>query len=107
MQAPALPFSTLLNRTTAFAARLCVLATRIGGIREVVEHGVTGMLVQPQDSHALAGGIEKLLTDPEQRQKLASNGFLRAQNEYSWERIAARFEDLYRVTAKKASKGIR
>ena len=85
----------------AFAARLCVLATRIGGIREVVENGVTGMLVQPQDSQALAGGIEKLLTDSELRQKLAKSGFLRARRNYHWEKIAADFEGLYRALIEK------
>ncbi|MBI2358795.1 MAG: glycosyltransferase family 4 protein [Deltaproteobacteria bacterium] len=87
----------------AFAARLCVLATRIGGIQEVVADGVTGMLVQPQDSQALAGGIEKLLTDSELRQKLASNGFLRARTYFAWETVAARFEDLYQGIVEKAS----
>ena len=91
----------------AFAARLCVLATRVGGIREVVEDGVTGMLVQPGDSQALARAIAKLLTDPELRRKLADNGFLRARNDYAWEIVAARFEDLYRGVVEKAAKGAR
>ena len=91
----------------AFAARLCLLATRAGGIEEVVEDGVTGMLVQPGDSQALARAIAKLLTDPELRRKLADNGFLRARNDYAWEIVAARFEDLYRGVVEKAAKGAR
>lgn len=79
----------------AFAARLCVLATRVGGIREVVEDGVAGMLVEPGDAQALARGIENLLTEPELRQRFADSGFLRARSDYAWEKIAARFEELY------------
>lgn len=103
----ALLTSALLNCTTAFAARLCVLATRVGGIREVVEDGVTGMLVEPGDSRALARAIETLLDNPGLRQKLADNGFKRAENDYAWETVAARFEDLYRGVVEKAAKGAR
>ena len=80
----------------AFAARLCVLATRAGGIEEVVEDGVAGMLVQPGDSQALARGIEKLLTHPELREALVENAFQRVRGECDWEKIAVRFETLYR-----------
>ena len=65
------------------------------------------MLVQPGDSQALARAIAKLSTDPELRRKLTDNGFLRARNDYAWEIVAARFEDLYRGVVEKAAKGAR
>jgi glycosyltransferase involved in cell wall biosynthesis len=80
----------------AFAARLCVLATRVGGIQDVVADGSTGKLVEPGNSKALAGAVETLLVDSDLRRRLADEGFLSARRNYAWETIAARFEDLYR-----------
>ncbi len=47
----------------AMAARVPVLATRVGGVPEMVEHGLTGWLVPPGDPQALARGIREMLQD--------------------------------------------
>ena len=80
----------------AFAAKLCVLATRTGGIAEVVEDGQTGILVEPRSPSQLAAGIERLLTDPQMRTSLAANAYNRAKTQYDWKTIATEFEALYR-----------
>ncbi len=82
----------------AFAAKTCVLATRVGGIGEVVQDGLTGVLAAPHDPKQLASAMERLLSDDSLRAKLAKNAFARV-GDYGWEKIAERFEDLYRQTA--------
>lgn len=79
----------------AFAAKTCVLATKVGGICEVVEDEITGLLVEPQHPSELALKIEHLLRDPALRHFLASNAYMRVIQSYSWEKIAQRFQELY------------
>lgn len=83
----------------AFAARACVLATRIGGISDVITDNITGVLVEPNNSSALAGAMERLLLDSELRHRLTSNAFAKVSDCYSWERIAEEFAKLYREVA--------
>lgn len=89
----------------AFAARLCVVATRVGGVSEVVEHGSTGVLVEPRNPQQLSLAIENLLRDGSRRAELAENGFAKARKYYDWEKIAATFEDLYRNLIKNKNGG--
>jgi glycosyltransferase involved in cell wall biosynthesis len=80
----------------AFAARRCVLSTRVGGIVDVVTDGATGLLVEPNDPNQLAAAMESLLRDQSLRNRLAENAFQRVKRGYRWEQIAAAFETLYR-----------
>jgi teichuronic acid biosynthesis glycosyltransferase TuaC len=82
----------------AFAARLCVVATDIGGIKEVVEDGKTGMLVKPRSPEALAKKMSLLLHDSVLRTKLISGAYKKAVQYYDWEQIARKFVDLYTQT---------
>jgi len=79
----------------AFAAGCCVVATRIGGIGEVVEDGHTGVLTAPSDAGQLTHALEALLPDEKRRRSLGAAAAARAQD-YSWDKIAAEFEALYR-----------
>lgn len=80
----------------AFAARACVLATRVGGIKAVVRDHVTGILVRPHQPEELALAIEKLLNDSALRATLVSNAFAEARDRYDWRGIASEFDRLYR-----------
>jgi glycosyltransferase involved in cell wall biosynthesis len=80
----------------AFAARCCVLSTRVGGIAEVVTEGATGLLVEPNAPRQLSAAMESLLGDASLRNRLAANAFQRVNQHYGWEQIAAAFEALYR-----------
>ena len=80
----------------AFAARLCVLATRIGGISEVVQDGRTGALVEPRKPQQLAASIAKMLSRTILRTELAANAFEQVRESYNWSNIAMEFEVLYR-----------
>lgn len=80
----------------AFASGVCVLATASGGIPEVVEDGVTGILVPPKDAEKLAAAMLTLLTDKTLRDTLAERAFRKVNEIYAWEKIADRFESVYK-----------
>jgi len=56
-----------------------VVASDVGGLRDVVEHGVTGLRVPPGDPGALAAALDILLDDPAARQRMGATGRLRAK----------------------------
>jgi glycosyltransferase involved in cell wall biosynthesis len=79
----------------AMASGLPVVATRVGGIPEVVEHGVTGLLVPPDRPDALADAISELLAYPERARELGRAGRRRAEERFSWDGVTARLRGLY------------
>lgn len=58
----------------AMSSGLSVIASDCGGIREIVEHGVTGLLVPPGDARFLADAIIRLITDQDEADQLAAAG---------------------------------
>lgn len=58
----------------AYASAKPVVATTVGGLPEMVDHGQTGYLVPPRDEGALAEAIVRLLLDKEHRRRLGANG---------------------------------
>lgn len=73
-----------------------VVATEVGGIPELVEHGVTGLLVHPGDVGALADAICTLLGNPELRKQMARNALDKAKEELSWNKVARTTLQAYR-----------
>jgi glycosyltransferase involved in cell wall biosynthesis len=78
----------------SMAQRTPVVSTAVGGLPDVIEDGVSGVLVPPRDPRALADALAALLEDPKLRQKLATAAHGRLP-EFSIERIASRFAELY------------
>jgi glycosyltransferase involved in cell wall biosynthesis len=60
-----------------------VIASRAGGIPEVVEEGETGLLVPPGDARAIASAMRRLLENPEERRRMGANGRLRAERHFA------------------------
>ena len=60
-----------------------VIATRVGGIPELIEDGVSGLLVPPRNSKMLAQAIKNVLQDNNLKEMLASNGIKRIKNHFS------------------------
>lgn len=71
-----------------------IVATRVGGIPDVVEDDVTGLLVPPRDPAALARAVDDLLTNPHRARSLARRGKATAAL-YDWTRLAAQVLDVY------------
>jgi glycosyltransferase involved in cell wall biosynthesis len=79
------------------AAGLPVVSTRNGGLPEVIEDGVTGLLVEPADADGLTVAIARLLDDPELRRRYGDAGRQRAAERFGWDRITAQTLELYRA----------
>ncbi len=77
------------------AAGLPTIASRVGGNAELVQDGVTGLLVPPEDSSAIAAALLRLLRDPELSRRLAESGKKMAVESYSFERLIREVDALY------------
>lgn len=82
----------------AMAAGRPVVATRVGGVPEVVVDGETGLLVEPENPGALAAAVRRLLADPALAARMGQGGRRRAQEHFSARRMAeltaAMYEEL-------------
>ena len=85
----------------AMGCETAVLASRVGGIPEVVAHGQTGVLVDYTEDHAtfeadLSKAISELMADPQRLQRYGKAGRIRAQQHFGWDAVAAQTVELYR-----------
>ena len=82
---------------TAIEAAACgkpVIGTNISGLKDAIIENETGLLVEPENSDALAGAMNNLLGDEKLRSALGSKGKKWAQN-FQWNEIAAKQEKFY------------
>ncbi len=79
----------------AMACGTAVVASRVGGIPEVVQGSVTGLLVPPNDPASLADALNILLRDPGRAAVMGEAGRRRAVASFSWETVAAQTVELY------------
>jgi glycosyltransferase involved in cell wall biosynthesis len=77
-------------------AGLPVVATSVGGVPDLIEHGEHGLLVPPRDPAALAGAIGELLRDQQRARAMGARGRERRHAEFGTDVLMRRFEDLYR-----------
>jgi len=77
------------------ATGLPVVATALGGNLEVVEDGVTGLLIPPSDPHALATALLRLLDDSEFAAQIAKAGRESVESRFSFERLVSEVDALY------------
>lgn len=75
----------------AMACGKAVIASNVDGVPEIVQDGVTGILVPPDNADALASGLIRLCTDSILREMLSRQGKEWACREYNWEGIATRY----------------
>ena len=79
----------------AMAAARPIVATTAGGIPEIVEDGVNGLLVPPRDAKALADAIVRALKDQTLRRKLGEAGCARVNERFTVERMVAETASVY------------
>ncbi len=85
----------------AMASGLPVIASDVGGLREVVEDGRSGILVPPANAGAIASAIGQLAESAELRSQMGAAARLRVAENYSMETMAAQTLALYRACVKK------
>lgn len=76
------------------AAGLPVVASSSGQLRDTVQHGKTGLLVEPGDPAVLAEALLELSANPETRRRMGRRARRRAFDRYSWDETARRIEQL-------------
>ncbi len=79
----------------AMACGKAVVASAVGGIPEVVEPEVTGLLVPPRDASALGAAIVRLLRDPSLAARFAAAGRARVEQRFTAERMVQETLDVY------------
>jgi glycosyltransferase involved in cell wall biosynthesis len=83
----------------AMACSRAVVATRAGGIPELVQDGVTGVLVEPRDHKAMAREIVRLLRNEPLRTEMGDAGRVRVGERFTVERMVAGTADVYERVA--------
>jgi mannosylfructose-phosphate synthase len=84
---------------TALEAMACgrpVVASKFGGIRNVIKTGHNGLLVDPSDAEEFANAMMALLNDKELVEKLGAEGYRTIQELFSWEAIAKKHQEFYK-----------
>jgi glycosyltransferase involved in cell wall biosynthesis len=85
----------------AMACALPVIATNVGGISEQVVEGETGLLMAPQNSHAMLQAIDSLLANPSLRKVMGAAGAQRVRKLFTLEIQVAQYLEWYAQIAKK------
>jgi glycosyltransferase involved in cell wall biosynthesis len=80
----------------AWAAGLPVVASRVGGLPELIDDGRTGLLFDPDDEGALVSALGGLLADADRARRLGAAGFRRVDEVYSLRRMAENYNSHYR-----------
>jgi glycosyltransferase involved in cell wall biosynthesis len=80
----------------AMACRKPVVSTDVDQVSELVEDGVNGLLIPPDDLDALCAAIERLILDPELSRRLGEAGRKTVEERFSLEKAAAQYAEIYR-----------
>ncbi len=79
----------------ALASGLPVVGSNVGGIPELIEHGVNGLLVTPGNPGALAQAIQYLADDPELRSEMSVRNRAKAEATLEWSHVVKRYLSIY------------
>jgi lipopolysaccharide heptosyltransferase II len=80
----------------AQAAGVPVVATKVGGVIDIIEDGKNGLLVPPADSKSMAEAIMRIFQDPQFSRELAENAYAKVKEKYSVELMVENTLDVYR-----------
>lgn len=74
-----------------------VIATRVGGLPEIVQNGETGLIVDPEDAEGLARGILQLLDHPDLAKQMGIAARRRVEEQFNWHECELAYEALYKT----------
>jgi glycosyltransferase involved in cell wall biosynthesis len=94
-----------LPAVEAMACGVPVIATHAGALSEIIEDGVTGILVPPADAAALNEALRRLLSDPELCQRMGEAGRQRVLENFTWRRTAQRMVEAYKEVCGRSEQG--
>ena len=110
VQASATEEGTSNSIVEAMACGRPVVATDVGGNREIVEHGTTGLVVPPRDPAMLAAAVLELLEDPPRARRMGETARERARSRFSRDRMVeatiAIYEKRSRIRAERADRAV-
>lgn len=79
----------------AMAARVPVVVTDVGGLREVVDHGVAGLTAWSDNPDSLAWGISQILNNPYTAKMMVENAYQKVTDVFNWNHIAEQTAEVY------------
>ncbi len=85
-----------LTFVEAAMAGCLLIGTDVGGIRDIIQDGVTGLLVKQKDSEAIAGKIMYALANPTKMKIISNNGKLQCIQKYDWKIISEKYKEIYK-----------
>lgn len=80
----------------ALSSGVPVIASNIGGLKEIVENGNVGYLIKPSDAKMLESFLVRLLSNDTERDRLGKNARKRALDKFDWKKIGSKVSNLYR-----------
>lgn len=80
----------------AMAAHTPVVATNKGGVLSIIKDKTNGVLIRSRSSREIAEAVNNLLEDDNLRKKLGNEAYKTILEKFTWEKIASRFEDIYK-----------
>jgi glycosyltransferase involved in cell wall biosynthesis len=89
-----------LSVLEAMAVGTPVVASAVGDVPEMLDHGAAGIVVPARDPGALAGALESVLRDPEKASRLSAAARSRVAEHYSWRTTAGQVAGLYERVAR-------
>jgi glycosyltransferase involved in cell wall biosynthesis len=96
---PSLNEGMPLSVLEAMAAGKAIVATRVGGNAEVIEHGASGLLVPPGSAQAIQAALLELIEQPQKRQALAQTALRQVRERYDLGVMVDGYRRLYQKAA--------
>ena len=97
---PSLDEAFPMSALEAMASGCALIASAVGGLKELIDHEEDGMLVDPGNAPMLANAITRLLKDPALCRDLASKGLEKVRTTYSYKRLVEESMESYRKAIK-------
>ncbi len=85
-----------LSVVEAMSNKLLAIATRVGGVPEIIEEGISGYMANPEDENSIAHVIDRILNlNEEEKKVIINNAYLNFKSIFSLEKMISNYESLY------------